>query len=89
MFGLNKPVKKREPSVRLPMVSRAYTIGDRVHGIRSPNAYAGELVETYVTINDSYRNPAYVVKCDIDGKNRSFQCCRKESEPVNKYIVKK
>jgi hypothetical protein len=65
--------KKKRNTIHSPMVSRKYKIGQRVIGKRSPNKYAGELVRTYCTLNNGYRNAAYVVKCDTDGKERSFQ----------------
>jgi len=58
------------------MVSRKYAIGEAVFGVRSPSAYRGIFVRAYVTINNGFRNPAYVVKCDIDGKERVFQVLR-------------
>lgn len=62
------------------MTSRKYKVGDRVIGRRAPNEFKGTFVRSYVTINQniiSYRNPAYVIKCDNDGKERSFQTLRK------------
>ena len=56
------------------MISRKYTIGQKVIGHRKPSPdVSGILVETYVTINGPYRNPAYRIKCDNDGKLRSYQ----------------
>lgn len=48
-----------------------YEIGSRVIGARSPIAYVGVLVRKYRT-----KQKAYVIKCDIDGKERSFQCIK-------------
>lgn len=65
---------KRKTTVRdTNFVSRKYVIGDRVVGRRSPKEFTGTFVRAYCTLNNGYRNPAYVVKCDIDGKERSFQ----------------
>jgi hypothetical protein len=61
------------------LVPRNYEVGDRVIGKRSPIAYRGVYVRAYVTLNNGYRNPAYIVKCDIDGKERSFQHMQKIS----------
>ena len=57
--------------------SRKYKIGEKVIGRRSPDAYIGELLEVYVTINNGFRNMAYKIKCDVDGKTRSFQILSK------------
>jgi hypothetical protein len=56
-----------------PAVSRKYKIGQEVIGRRAPNYFTGTLVRCYVTLNNGYRNMAYVVKCHEDGKERSFQ----------------
>ena len=74
---------KKKPTVYDAIVSK-YKEGDRVYGIRLPNAFIGTVVRTYCTVNSNrsgkYRNPAYVIKCDVDGKERSFQLLR----PVSK-----
>jgi hypothetical protein len=67
-------IRKRPNTRRADMVSRKYNIGQRVFGIRSPYNFTGILVETYCTLNNGFRNPAYVVLCEVDGKTRSFQC---------------
>lgn len=74
---------------------RKYEIGDRVYGIRSPNAQLGVLVGAYVSINTNrdgtFRNPTYVVRCDSDGKERKFMHVRKESISITikeHYIIK-
>ena len=59
-----------------PMIPRNYVVGQRVYGVRTPSAHRGEFVRAYVTLNNGWRNPAYVVKCDIDGKERVFQQLR-------------
>ncbi len=72
--------KKRKVNPKEPIISRNHPIGERVYGCRFPIAYTGTFVRAYATINENrsgtYRNPAYVVKCDIDGKERSFQFIR-------------
>ena len=73
-----KERSKKRNTIQAPMISRAHPIGQRVIGKRSPATFAGVLVRTYCTINNGWRNPAYVVKCDIDGKERSFQCLAAE-----------
>lgn len=69
--------QKRKVNPKEQIVSRAHPINERVYGCRFPDAYIGTFVRAYVTINENnsgrYRNPAYVVKCDIDGKERVFQ----------------
>ena len=60
-------------SIIIPAVSRKYKIGQEVIGHRSPDHYTGTLVRTYATKNGPYKNMAYVVKCNRDGKERSFQ----------------
>lgn len=76
-----KIVRKRRKTRFDTMVSRKFTIGEKVIGIRSPDKQSGILVRSYVTINTNksgtYRNPAYIVKCDSDGKERSFQFIKK------------
>ena len=89
MFSRSTRGRPRKNNPTDVMVSRKYDIGQRVYGIRTPNAFAGELVRTYVTLNEGWRNPAYVVKCDVDGKERSFQMCRDETKPVTEYILRK
>ena len=70
--------KSEHDSIKL----RAHKIGDRVIGRRLPDRFPGILVDAYVTLNcringvTIYRNPAYVVLCDKDGKRRSFQSLR-------------
>lgn len=75
--------KKRKVNPTEPMNLRKYEIGDRVYGIRHPNAQLGVLVGAYVSINTNrygtFRNPTYVVRCDSDGKERKFMQVRKES----------
>lgn len=75
--------RKRKKNPTEPMVSRLYTEGQRVYGLRRPTAYLGVYVRSYVTLNNCWRNPAYVIKCDVDGKERSFQTCRDESKGVD------
>lgn len=69
-----KPKLKQKVTVRdETFVSRKYVVGDRVIGRRTPDQFIGTFVRAYCTLNNGYRNPAYVIKCDIDGKERSFQ----------------
>lgn len=63
---------------------RKYKIGQRVVGVRDPMARHGVLVDAYVTLNNGYRNPAYVVRCDCDGKDRVFQGLRSEDHKFNR-----
>ena len=65
--------KPKSTSNVKPALSRKYAIGQKVIGHRCPNYMTGTLVRSYVTINHGYRNMAYVVKCDTDGRERSFQ----------------
>jgi hypothetical protein len=71
------------------MISRKYTVGDAVYGVRSPTAYQGVFVRSYVTLNNGWRNAAYIVKCDCDGKERSFQVLRAvaKNEPFADYFT--
>jgi hypothetical protein len=59
-----------------PLTPRKFKIGQAVVGVRQPQEQVGILVGAYATINNGYRNPAYVVKCDSDGKERSYQHLR-------------
>lgn len=78
---------KRKVNPTTPIVSRCYTEGQRVIGLRSPKAYHGVFVRAYATLNGTYRNPAYVIKCDVDGKERAFQGCRDESRGAEGYTI--
>ncbi len=56
--------------------SYAHKLGDHLVGKRGGtkgNYVPGILVETYYTLNNGYRNYAFVLLCDEDGKKRSFQ----------------
>lgn len=85
MFSGRKRHKRN--TIQAPMISRAHPIGQRVIGKRSPNEYVGVFVRAYCTVNGIYRNPAYVVKCDIDGKERSFQCLGVEQKLPVEIII--
>lgn len=55
---------------------RKYKLGELYvgHRLGSPgHLRAGVLVNAYVTLNWIYRNPAYVLKCLEDGKERVYQ----------------
>lgn len=71
---MNTAPQRPVPGTRYePVVKCKYTAGQRVVGRRFPVKYEGEFVRSYVTVNNGFRNVAYVVKCDFDGKERSFQ----------------
>ncbi len=66
-----------------------FEIGDLAVGIRvgsSGHLMIGILIDGYVTINEGYRNPAYVLNC-VDGKIRSFQGIRKINQSQVERIV--
>ncbi len=75
---VHKRKTKKRNTIRVDMVSRVHPIGERVIGKRFPTEFVGTFVRAYCTLNGHYRNPAYVVKCDVDGKERSFQCVQAE-----------
>jgi len=61
--------------------------GMRVIGIRKGATHyyeLGTLLYSYYTVNHGYSNNAYLVKCDSDGKTRSFQFLKS----VTDYSVK-
>jgi hypothetical protein len=64
-------------ATRHPHTPRFLTPGQRVIGNRCPNKEPGVFVSGYYTINvndrGTYRNYSYIVKCDKDGKERSYQ----------------
>lgn len=64
-------------ATRYPSTPRLLTPGQRVIGVRAPNKEPGVFVSSYYTINKNrgvtYRNYSYIVKCDRDGKERSYQ----------------
>jgi len=66
---------------RYDFVSRLYPVGTMVVGWRgnenSPETkkFYGRVVRTYFTLNESYKNYSYRVRCS-DGKCRSFMCVR-------------
>jgi len=68
---------KRKVNEKFPSTSTKHTIGDKVIGVRSPKAYHGCFVSAHYTLNKNqsgtYRNYGYVIKCDCDGKLRTFQ----------------
>lgn len=80
-------LKEKRTVRRRPMTPRSYKVGDIVYGLRAPTAHAGTFVRAYVTINNGWRNPAYVIKCDVDGKERSFQILRPQTKSVSEYTV--
>lgn len=73
--------RPRKGSVVLERKSWKYKIGQRVIGFRRdgrPHAEErGILVRIYSTINGNgpwcYKNPAFVVRCDSDARERVFQ----------------
>jgi hypothetical protein len=67
---------KRKVNETEPMIPRNYVVGQAVYGVRSPTAHKGVFVRAYVTLNNGWRNAAYIVKCNVDGKERSFQVLR-------------
>lgn len=98
-FNHKRNPEKRKHNPVEETISRKYKPGDRVFGARRPNAYPGVFVRAYVTLNTNwggtYRNMGYVVKCDIDGKERKFQVIAHEStgaecynDPKNDWVVK-
>jgi len=59
-----------------PMTPRKYKLGQRVCGVRGNDRSWGTLVETYVTLNNGFRNCAYVVLRERDNKAAVYQCLK-------------
>lgn len=72
-----------QTSQREPTISRMWHPGDRVIGVRGqgypkpPVKEQGTYMRMYVTLNNGYRNPAYVIRLDRTGKERVFQHLQK------------
>lgn len=72
----------RNPTKRVRFPRKWFT-GMLVIGIRKGAKHyyePGLLVYSYYTLNGSYTNNAYLVKCDYDGKVRSFQFLKHKYE---------
>lgn len=75
---MNKEKEQMKETKKNPIEKafpRKHKIGSRVRGQRMGSRYhneAGTIIYAYVTLNNGYRNQAYLVKLD-NGKIRSFQ----------------
>jgi len=68
-------VKKEKTNPKITFVSKKFKIGDWYIGCRSgsaSHAKRGTLVKCYYTLNNNYKNAAYILLCE-DGKKRSYQ----------------